>query len=120
MSCSFDAQQRHSLDCTLTSDLLSFSTSDDLRFEFPSASVPVEALRPREAPKNTTSSEGQDVVHQPGPAERQSSYRDMSWDTRSGKWKAQLKCDGKQKSLGHLRGRGGGGARLQRRCALAL
>jgi len=35
---------------------------------FPAAAEAVPALRRKEAPSNTTSSEGQDVEHQPGPA----------------------------------------------------
>jgi len=38
------------------------------RVQPPSTAAPAVAARPREAPSNTTSSEGQDVEHQPGPA----------------------------------------------------
>jgi len=46
--------------------------ADDYEPHAPSTTSPTTTLRPRLAPSNTTSSEGQDVEHHPGPAERAS------------------------------------------------
>ena len=76
------------------------SLCSDTLFEFPAVSVRAAVLRPREALNNTTSSEGEDVEHQPGPALPQSAFLGVSWDNQMRKWQATLTLQAKNKHVG--------------------
>ena len=60
-----------------------FDGANDCKEHAPSTAAPAAVARPREAPSNTTSSEGQDVEHQPGPAAAVPSFR---WQIAAGKF----------------------------------